>query len=55
VTIAAGSEGDGPGTAGGLAPNDTNDPGARTDVEDVVCLGDEHARGVETLCVGESR
>jgi hypothetical protein len=55
VTIAAGSEGGGPGTAGGIPSNDTNDPGSRPDGEDVVRLGDEHVRGIETLCVGESR
>jgi hypothetical protein len=55
VTIAAGSESGGPGTAGGLSPNDTSDPGSRPDVEDVVRLGDEHVRGIETLCVGESQ
>jgi hypothetical protein len=55
VTIAAGSESGGPGIADVLPPNDPNELGSRPDTEDVVRLGDEHVRGVETLCVGESQ
>ena len=53
MTIAAGSESG--GTAAGLPSDDTSDLGSGPDVEDVVRLGDEHVRGVETLCVGESQ
>jgi hypothetical protein len=28
---------------------------ARPDQEGLVCLGDEHVKGVESLCVGESQ
>jgi hypothetical protein len=49
------------GGRGGPGPLDwrTSVPGpegdAQPDQEGLVCLGDEHVNGVESLCVGESQ
>ena len=45
----------GPGPPGPSPSIDVGDLRAKGDGEDLVRRGDEHGKGVETLCVGESQ
>jgi hypothetical protein len=61
VTIVARSQRAGvPGSVTGLGEarpveRDLTPPGDGVTGDDVVSAGDEHVRGIESLCVGESR
>ncbi|HXQ44295.1 MAG TPA: hypothetical protein VN816_06625 [Acidimicrobiales bacterium] len=54
MTTAARCGNSGAGTPDVL-PADVDEMGTGPVIEDVVRLGDEHVRGVESLCVGESQ
>jgi hypothetical protein len=45
----------GPGPPGPSPSKDVRDLRAKADGDDLVRRGDEHGKGVETLCVGESQ
>ena len=45
----------GPGPPGSAPSIDAGDVRPKSDGEDLVRPGDEHVKGVETLCVGESQ
>jgi hypothetical protein len=55
VIITAECANSGPGLPGPVPSIDVGDGIAKPDGEDLVRPGDEHGKGVETLCVGESQ
>ncbi len=55
MTTATRCEDKGPGSPDMHLPVDVDEVDTDPVVEDVVRPGDEHVRGVESLCVGESQ
>jgi hypothetical protein len=55
VIITAECANSGPGGPGPVPSIDVGDVRAKSDGEDLVRPGDEHVKGVESLCVGESQ